>query len=303
MRIFVIVLLIAAPIAAEGLRLNEIQVVATHNSYHVAKKNAPPQWDYTHAPLPEQLDRGVRGFELDVVYDAAGHFPVQHVPRIDPRSTCARFTDCLEAIRGWSAAHPEHVPIIVHMEVKDDDVPGMIAVNRPELDVLEAEIRSVFGEDQLFTPDDMRGEFETVNEAMKTRGWPLLDDVRGRVTFILHNRGRHRAEFLKGDATIAGRAMFNFAEPGAPDAAFLIRDNPNAPGVAELAREGYIIRTRDGGPNNPERLHAALASGAHLISTDYPAGNEDAETEYVVAFAGEYRCNPVTAPVDCGAEE
>lgn len=302
MRAVVIALVSALPAVAEGLRLNEIQVVATHNSYHVAKENAPPQWDYTHAPLPEQLDRGVRGFELDVVYDPAGHFLVQHVPRFDPGTTCARFVDCLEAIRGWSSAHPDHVPIMVHMEVKDSDVPGMIAVNRPELDVLEAEIRSVFGEDQLFSPDDLRGEFDTINEAVTTRGWPMLDDVRGQVIFILHNRGRHREQFLEGDPTIAGRAMFNFAEPGAPDAAFLIRDNPNAPGVADLAREGYIIRTRDGGPKNPERLTAALASGAHLISTDFPAGNEDTETRYVVTFEGEFRCNPVTAPADCGED-
>ena len=66
----VALLLIPLPLrAAEPLRLNQVQVVGTHNSYHVAPAPAVMQLiasagkaraeslDYTHRPLPEQFDR------------------------------------------------------------------------------------------------------------------------------------------------------------------------------------------------------------------------------------------------------
>ena len=68
-----------------GLRINEIQVLGTHNSYHLQPE--PPLLDalrafdavladsieYSHAPLEEQLDaQGIRQIELDVFADAKG---------------------------------------------------------------------------------------------------------------------------------------------------------------------------------------------------------------------------------------
>lgn len=66
------------------LRMNDIQVIGTHNSY---KQAMPPEElaahrahdakgadgiDYGHPPIPQQLDRGARTIELDVYYDPAG---------------------------------------------------------------------------------------------------------------------------------------------------------------------------------------------------------------------------------------
>ena len=54
------------------------------------------------------------------------------------------------------------------------------------------------------------------------------------------------------------------------------------------ARAGFFIRTRaDAGlnvaaPGQPARRDAALASGAHILSTDFPAGEPHAELGYVV---------------------
>ncbi len=68
-----------------AIRMNQIQVVGTHNSYHVAptaevkklmaaaKKSWPDEVDYTHRPLPEQFgELGVRQIELDVFADPKG---------------------------------------------------------------------------------------------------------------------------------------------------------------------------------------------------------------------------------------
>lgn len=68
----------------QNLRLNDLQVIGTHNSYKLAI--APDELaaqrardaagaealDYAHAPLHEQLELGMRSLELDVYYDPKG---------------------------------------------------------------------------------------------------------------------------------------------------------------------------------------------------------------------------------------
>ncbi len=66
------------------MRINQIQVIGTHNSYHAGfapseaklmqAKNpkAYEALDYSHRPLGEQLSSGVRQIELDVYADAKG---------------------------------------------------------------------------------------------------------------------------------------------------------------------------------------------------------------------------------------
>src|SRR5215207_10732704 len=74
--------------APHSLRMNEIQVIGTHNSYHRELTKAEraahdaiyggaPIYDgflaYSHASLPNQLGRqGARGLELDLFPDPAG---------------------------------------------------------------------------------------------------------------------------------------------------------------------------------------------------------------------------------------
>src|ERR1700734_3866851 len=68
----------------QGLKLNQIQVIGTHNSYHAGiapsesilwQKSNPKGFeglDYKHPPLTQQLDAGVRQIELDIFADTAG---------------------------------------------------------------------------------------------------------------------------------------------------------------------------------------------------------------------------------------
>jgi len=70
--------------ADDSLRINQIQVIGTHNSYHVGfapsatrlmQAEAPQVLaaiDYRHPPLTRQLDDGVRQIELDVFADTKG---------------------------------------------------------------------------------------------------------------------------------------------------------------------------------------------------------------------------------------
>jgi hypothetical protein len=71
--------------AGDGvLKLNQIQVVGTHNSYHAGIASSESKlWqakyadaykglDYQHQPLQQQFDSGVRQIELDIYADAKG---------------------------------------------------------------------------------------------------------------------------------------------------------------------------------------------------------------------------------------
>ena len=148
--------------AANGeLRLNQVQVLGTHNSYHVQDdpqllaalkafdKTLGESIEYSHPPLPVQFSReGVRQIELDVFADPQGGryakrrvlsalkrpiesgiaalnqpgFKVLHVQDVDFNSTCLTFVDCLTTVRTWSRAHAQHLPIAILVEAKDDSV-------------------------------------------------------------------------------------------------------------------------------------------------------------------------------------
>ena len=68
----------------EEIRLNDLRMKGTHNSYHVKTPGVStldPENNYTHAQLDVQADRlGVRQFELDVHYIPGMGLRVYHTP-------------------------------------------------------------------------------------------------------------------------------------------------------------------------------------------------------------------------------
>jgi hypothetical protein len=347
--------------AKRPLRMNEIQVIGTHNSYHRelsgpervahdAVYGGAPIYDaflaYSHASLPNQLRRqGARGFELDLYPDPAGGLyanpllrqrlaagpltdpewyrpgiKVLHTADLDYNSTCVRLVTCLQPLRRWSRANPRHVPLLVLLELKaTDPVAGAVGGVRvppwdgPALDALDAEIRSVFGPEELITPDDVRRGWLTLEQSVLRRGWPALRRARGKVVFLMDNNpGPISAAYTAGRPSLRGRVLFTNARPGGPDAAFVKRNEPtgaNLEQIRELVRAGYLVRTRSDEPlatvlsGDETRARAALASGAQLVSTDFPEIGMSAryDRDYVVALpeGGPARCNPVLRRPGC----
>ena len=281
------------------LRLNQIQVLGTHNSYHVAPAAGPsltPERDITHATISVQLERqSVRQIELDVHATPGGPLAVFHL-RGDEGTTCPTFVECLREVREWSAGHRGHVPLFVLVEPKHEvgaPVDGL---------AVDAEIRSVFRPDQLLTPDDVQVGWPSLREAVQQGGWPLLGDARGRIVFVYTDGILTRSTYTAGETSLKGRAMFVYASPPSPIAAVASVPDARLDGarISSLVGAGLIVRTRadDSGiearANDSSRAAAALASGAHLVSTDFPA---PATSGYVVAAPGRpARCNPVTVP-------
>jgi hypothetical protein len=346
---------------ADGrVRLNQIQVIGTHNSYHAGippseaklwQAKHPREYlglEYRHPPLPEQLDHGVRQIELDVFADTrGGHyahpsgpsmvaeaglppdpdfdpagvmlkpgFKVMHVQDVDYRSNCQPFIACLEQVRQWSHAHPRHIPVFILVETKQD-VPEGSQLTEPEpfttaiLDALDAEIRSVFPPREIISPDTVRGHYDTLEHAVLASNWPTLARSRGKVVFLMDQR-RVGPLYLAGHPSLRGRVLFTNAEPGEPDAAFIERNDGPAAEITALVRRGYLVRTRtdaetqEARTDDTRRRDAMLASGAQILSTDYPA----AETArwpggYFVALPGNpvVRCNPINAPLTCLVNE
>ncbi len=340
------------------LKLNQIQVIGTHNSYHAGiAPNESKIWqakypdayqalEYQHPPLPVQLDAGIRQIELDIFADSQGGryahpsgpvtaaaaglpadppfdpnhlmdkpgFKVMHVQDVDYRSTCQPFTACLQQVRDWSHAHPGHIPIFILVETKQGSSPRL-KLTEPEpftsatFDALDAEIRSVFPPAEMVTPDDVRGSYPTLNAAVLARNWPSLASARGKVVFLLDQRPVGPV-YLEGHPSLRGRVLFTNAEPGQPDAAFLERNDGPAADITALVREGYLIRARTDADTKQARTDdtstrdAMIASGAQLLSTDYPA-NEPARWpgNFVVTLPGKVvaRCNPVNASASCPA--
>ncbi len=360
MKLTVTFLVALAFASAQQVKINEIQLVGTHNSYHsgigpnemvnLRKLNprAADSLESRHPSIEAQLNDGVRQLEIDVYGDAKGGlfahpqgpvlaanaglpadppfdpeglmmkpgFKVLHVQDIDYRSSCQPFTNCLTIIRSWSKAHPGHLPIFVLVENKDGrpQGEGMVTpepITGETFDALDAEVRSVFQPREVITPDDVRGDHKTLNEAVLGGGWPTLDRARGKVIFLLDQR-RVGPLYTKGHASLEGRVFFTNAAPGTPDAAFTECNNSvSDPGlVPGLIRKGYLVRTMtDPGfagvkANETARRDASISSGAQILSTDYPAG-EPAESGFFVTvrpsgqFRPNARCNLVLKPVNC----
>jgi hypothetical protein len=321
------------------LRLDQVQVLGSHNSYHgrpyaqvlaALRKGNPAladSLDYAHAPLPQQFDIGVRQIELDVYADPQGgkyarpsfplslgvpvaDDPVMHQPGfkvihqsdIDTNSTCLTFVRCLSLVKQWSDAHPGHVPLDVHVEMKDSKV------DESTFAALEREIRSVFPSRQILTPDLVRGDAPTLGAAVSAHGWPTLGRIRGRVYFTLDNEA-FRSAYLVGHPSLRGRLLFTPSHPGAEDAAFAKLNDPVADAAAITAAldAHMIVRTRadadtfQARSNNISTREAALRGGAQLVSTDYERLDPTLHTGYVVHIPGgtPARCDPVTAPPHC----
>jgi hypothetical protein len=117
--------------------------------------------------------------------------------------------------------------------------------------------------------------------------------------------------YLAGHSSLRGRVLFTNATPGEPDAAFIERNEGPVSEINDLVRKGYLVRartdadTRQARVNDTSTRDAMMASGAQLLSTDYPVGEPARwDGHYVVALPGNAvaRCNPINAAPACTAD-
>jgi len=306
-----------------------------------------PTLDYEHRSLAEQLDKGARQIELDPSDDPDGGLystplarkilaergvtapaydlsvmakpgiKVIHAADIDYRSHCLLFVDCLKQVKAWSDAHSDHTPILMMINPKSSGIPWVGAAKvlpwvKASFDRMDAEIRTVFSEDQLITPDDVRGQYATLREAVLAGGWPKLGQSRGKIIFTMDLSPEANAPYAEGHPSLKGRVAFMTTFPNAPEAAYFTRNDPEQQ-IAEiqsLVKQGFLIRTRsdadtkEAREGTTARRDAAIASGAQFISTDYLWPDPRFGTGYTASLpdGAITRCNPVNAPKACDAK-
>ncbi|KAI1099922.1 membrane-associating domain-containing protein [Jackrogersella minutella] len=249
---------------------------------------------------------------------------VLHIADADVWPSCYTLVGCLTVVKNWSEAHPGHVPIPFMIEFKtaETGTGGNVAPlpwnDTALLDDLDTEIRSVFPPSKLITADDLRHDNFGLEESVLKYGWPDLDSARGRVLFLMDNEpGPIRNAYTSGRPNLEDRVIFTNSKPGYTDCAFQKLNDPrNATNLANIqkqVRAGYWVRTRSDEPlttilsnDTTYMRESALASGAQIVSTDFPSYGLTSRwhVEYAVRFEGgkAVRCNPVTAGRSCVEE-
>ncbi|MGB0648361.1 MAG: Ca2+-dependent phosphoinositide-specific phospholipase C [Bradymonadia bacterium] len=293
----------------DRMRVNHLQALGTHNSYHLAPDIDFLPWNYSHLPLDEQLSiQGVRQFELDIFQNQAGAFDVYHILFADDRSTCESLTTCLQVLKAWSDLNPGHHPLLVLIEPKSYlDPPDMVILKLNEV------LEQTWGRSRLVTPQLLRRTYENVRDSIRAEGWLTLGETRNRLIPILHTSGALRAANLSFDGDEAGSLMLSdaYGNLEAPYAAYHSLNNPltSQERIEAVVRANHLVRTRadsDGEESNAvdyQRAMVALASGAHFISTDFPFPPTADTYGFVIPMGTPSRCNPISAPSDCSPED
>lgn len=288
--------------AVGELRFNEVQYVGTHNSYHIAPwpelgrlamergYAEDSEWtarrlmialDFTHPALTEQLNMGLRQFEIDVHADPKGGkfqnpghldvlrratgrpfddfdptrrlsepgFKVFH-GGLDMRSRCFLLRDCLAELKKWSDAHPRHFPIVIHIEAKDGakapldssySNPGEPPFTSSDWSALENEIVAVLGADRIVTPGEVQGSAKDMATAIKRVGWPKLDQMAGRFVLLLLNKKEQTESYLRAEGQLSHRLFFTSQAIDSKSAAWFRIPDPAYPKLGVLINKRRLV--------------------------------------------------------------
>lgn len=219
----------------------------------------------------------------------------------------------MKAVAAWSDAHRWHLPLLLWLEPKDD-IDGPIADLLPltgRWDLLEAELRSVFARDRIFTPDQLRGTHPNLPAAIASDGWPTLGQLRGKLLFALLDSGAHRDDYLGSAQNLQGRLLFVASSTAEDPFAALFKINDaqrEADRVRQLVQRGFIVTSNVddvGGDDatNAAKLAASLAAGIHFGSSDRPAKLADRDYFFDLPDGNPARCNPVFPAARCSASD
>ncbi len=294
--------------------------------------------NYYHDTLTAQLDLGLRHLEIDVLLDPDGGkfsqpsaesiinkpllnekqrqqikqkgLKVLHIPDIDFLSHCTLFTQCLEQLLHWSENNPKHFPVTILLNVKESkakfvDGVSPLTFTQNDYTALDNEIKKVLTTEKLITPDVIRGELPSLEQAILTNGWPSIESLKGQFLFVFDGNSRQRDLYRKDHPSLSERVMFASFEPGQPEAAYLIMNDPikQFNQIKQRVKQGYMIRTRadanlsDNNSQRTKRRQAAFNSGAQVISTDFYSQSPQSFTSgYQVIFTHEkyIRNNQIT---------
>ena len=265
----------------ESLPFNYFQAKGTHNSYHIRPRLVVDEsFNYSHKSILAQLETyGIRQLELDININRKNELKVNHLPFIDFKSHCVLLKDCLTTIKEWSDRNKSHYPVVVWIEPKVNFIyrfhPKYKKFKIEHVYKAENLINSIFSKDDLFIPDQLRGDSLDLPSALKEKGWPSLKNLRGKVMFVLLNTKKLRDEYTKEALNLEGKTLFvQSTSPTAPSAAFFKEHNLEGFGNSQqLLKNNFILtmmsdRKAKSFENNKKQINECIDNGIHFLSGD-----------------------------------
>jgi hypothetical protein len=288
-----------------SIKLNDIQMLATHNSYK--KKGSEigkffvglgDSFDearalkYGYKNLTDQFESGVRSMEFDLRLRKT-QFVLTHVPLVDNSSVAPDFSQALDEIYLFSSNHPNHIPIIILMEIKDDWMildHALQTIESEDLENLNTLINDKLG-DHLFKPSEMMESEKTLKETIQTTGWPSVNSLLGKVIFVLHP-GNFTTKYYELDQTLETQPMFIGTYSNGvnqDDASFIVNNNPSISEIASLVESNFIVRTRIDSSLifNQDDFENAILSGAQILTSDFLIGRSDIKASDIIYLPDE----------------
>lgn len=275
--------------------LTDVQFIASHNSYAtqpnalqnfvlgIVRPGEPEKLAYSHPPLWEQFDEGVRSIELDLRVHRSGKLRLTHVPLLANGSVAPDFGLALDEIKRWSSSHSGHLPIIVLIEFKSDYRyldPTLAAWSAENLALVDEALADHLGP-TLLRPTELTS-------------WPTVEQARDSVIVVMHpdqelaalyeQRPVDERTMLIGQSGLMGQSDAVASET--TTAQFVVHNDPDPVAIEQLIAAGVMVRTRADADlaTDPAVRDQALGSGAQIISTDFWAPHAQPATGYVVEF-------------------
>ena len=282
---------------SKGVKMNEIAVMGTHNSYQrlatlpkralmrtlqiISFGAVENKAIFEMDTFTEQLEQGVRNIEIDIITVDDGDsvsFIVTHKPILDNVSSAYNFAKAIEEIAMWSDNNPGHLPVYLLIEPKGDvtSVNNMQNFSTQYALELDKLLRDKLG-DKLLTPALTMGEYENFEAMRNADDWPALKEAAGKIIVLMHPCDVTQG-YIDTDTSIKTQAMFpmlRFGDIDKPYASFILDNDPagaNENNKITVNEKRLMVRTRaDDYPDfSDERYSFAENCGSHIITTDYP---------------------------------
>lgn len=259
----------------KGVKINEIAVLGTHNSYQLlatAQKRALEnvrsflssgekggKRNFEMDTYTEQLERGVRNLEIDIetVDDGeAVSFIVTHSPITDNASSAYDFAKGLEEIALWSDNNPGHIPVYLLIEPKGKvpSVNHMKGFSYEYAKKLDSIITETLG-NRLLTPKQMMGNYASLEEMRMADAWPTLKEAAGKIIVLLHPCDVTQ-QYIDADTTLSSHAMFpmlRFEDVDKSYASFILDNEPeNATANNSVTVDEKKLMVRSRADNYPD---------------------------------------------------
>lgn len=281
------------------VKINELRYLATHNSYKkelsptsffcfnyaipfAGASNGATAYNYGFESLTEQLNNGIRSFELDISRRLNGELQCMHNTLLDSNSNAIDFETAFEELKLWSDNNPKHLPIMILIEAKAGlwifDTKDATA---DDIANLGKTAKGVFG-DKLYTPNDMLKDGSALDfkDMTENNKYPSVNSMRGKILFMLHP-GKATSSYIDLDKTMKTQQFFAVIDGKdvlvnkdlIKYSCFALSNDPQSDSVSVLANDlNMIVRTRlNIYPKHSEADYiAGMRSNANILSSDYP---------------------------------